>query len=99
MLKTRVIPILLFKDVGLAKGVGFDSWRRTGSAMQAVKVYNFRQVDEVVFLDITATPQDREPDFAQIDELADECFMPMTVGGGVTTVDHIRGLLAVGADK
>lgn len=97
--KIRVMPTLLFRDVGLVKGVGFDSWRRTGSALQAIKVYNMREVDELVFLDIRATPDERAPDFAQIDELADECFMPMTVGGGVRTPDHIGQLLAVGADK
>lgn len=99
MLKIRVMPTLLFRDVGLVKGVGFDSWRRTGSALQAIKVYNMREVDELVFLDITATPNGRGPDFAQIDELADECFMPMTVGGGVRRVEHIAQLLSVGADK
>ncbi len=97
--KIRVMPTLLFRDVGLVKGVGFDSWRRTGSALQAIKVYNMREVDELVFLDIRATPDERAPDFAQVDELADECFMPMTVGGGVRTPDHIGQLLAVGADK
>ena len=55
MPKIRVMPTLLFKDVGLVKGVAFDSWRRVGSAMQAVKVYNMREVDELVYLDITAT--------------------------------------------
>jgi cyclase len=93
------MPTLLFKDVGLVKGVGFDSWRRVGSAMQAVKVYNLREVDELVFLDITATRSGRPPDFAAVDELADECFMPLTVGGGVQTVEDVRRLLQVGADK
>ena len=79
MLKLRVMPTLLFKGVGLVKGIGFDSWRRTGSAMQAVKVYNMREVDELVFLDIAATNETRPPDFALVGELADECFMPMTV--------------------
>lgn len=99
MLKIRVMPTLLFRDVGLVKGTGFDSWRRVGSAMQAVKVYNMREVDELVFLDIRATADGRRPDFATVDELADECFMPMTVGGGVRSVDDVRGLLSVGADK
>ncbi|MDZ4816267.1 MAG: imidazole glycerol phosphate synthase cyclase subunit [Verrucomicrobiota bacterium] len=97
--KIRVMPTLLYKDVGLVKGIGFDSWRRTGSAMQAIKVYNMREVDELIFVDITATNDNREPDFATIDELADECFMPMTVGGGIRTVDHVRKMLSVGADK
>jgi imidazole glycerol-phosphate synthase subunit HisF len=97
--KVRVMPTLLYKDVGLIKGVRFDSSRRVGSAMQAIKVYNLREVDELVFLDITATTDGRRPDFALVDELADECFMPLTVGGGVRTVDDVRTLLQVGADK
>lgn len=99
MLKIRVMPTLLFKDVGLVKGVSFDSWRRVGSAMQAVKVYNMREVDELVFLDISATQENRPPDYTTVDELADECFMPLTVGGGVRTIDHVQRLLQVGADK
>ncbi len=99
MLKTRIMPTLLHKDVGLVKGVGFDSWRRVGGAMQAVKVYNMREVDELVFLDISATRDRRQPDFDLIDDLADECFMPLAVGGGVTTLDDVRRLLMVGADK
>src|SRR5205814_2068843 len=90
---------LLFKEIGLVKGIRFDSWRRVGSAMQAVKVYNLREVDELVLLDIAATQGGRSPDFEMIDELADECFMPLTVGGGVRTVDDVRRLLQVGADK
>jgi cyclase len=99
MLKTRIIPTLLFKDLGLVKGIGFDSRRRVGPALQSVRVYNLREVDELIFLDIAATPGMKRPNFQEIDELADNCFMPMTVGGGVKTVDDIRGLLAVGADK
>lgn len=99
MLKTRIMPTLLYKDLGLVKGVGFDSWRRVGGAMQSIKVYNLREVDELVFLDISATRDNRQPDFELIDELADECFMPLAVGGGIKTVDEVRRLLMVGADK
>lgn len=67
--------------------------------MQAIKVYNLREVDELIFLDISATIQKRGPDIRQIDELADECFMPMTVGGGIKTIKDISDLLSVGADK
>jgi cyclase len=81
------------------KGVRFDSWRRVGAAMQAVKVYNLRDVDELVFFDISATPNQRRPDFEQIEELTRECFMPMTVGGGVRTIDDMGCLLQAGADK
>jgi len=93
------MPTMLYKDLGLVKGVGFDSWRRVGGAMQAVKVYNMREVDELVLLDIRATIEGRSPDFALIDDLADDCFMPLTVGGGIRTVDDVRQLLQVGADK
>ncbi|HEX2653036.1 MAG TPA: imidazole glycerol phosphate synthase cyclase subunit [Xanthobacteraceae bacterium] len=99
MLKTRIIPTLLFKNVGLVKGKEFDSGRRVGAALQSIRVYNLREVDELVFLDIAATPSGARPDFREIDELADNCFMPMTVGGGVKSLDDIRDLLAVGADK
>lgn len=98
-LKVRIIPTLLYKDMGLVKGVGFDSWRRVGSAMQAIKVYNLREVDELIFLDITATLDGRSPDFDTIDDLADDCFMPFAVGGGIRTIDDVRRLLQVGADK
>ena len=99
MLKVRVIPTLLYKDFGLVKGKRFDSRRAVGSAMQAIKVYELRGVDELVFLDVTATLQGRSPDVELIDDLADDCFMPLTVGGGVRTADDVGALLSVGADK
>jgi len=99
MLKLRVMPTMLYKNLTLVKGVGFDSWRRVGSIMQQVKVYNLREVDELVVLDITATQEERTPDFRLVDDFADECFMPLTVGGGITKIDDIRLLLQVGADK
>lgn len=99
MLKIRVIPTLLYKDYGLVKGVRFDSWRRTGSAMQQIKVYNMREVDELIFVDITASITGAEPNYTLIDDLADDCFMPLTVGGGIKTVAQARKVLKVGADK
>ena len=99
MLKVRVIPTLLYKDFGLVKGRSFDSLRAVGSPVQAIRVYEMRGVDEIVFLDVSATLNGRPPDVALIDDLADECFMPLTVGGGVSTVDHVGQLLEVGADK
>jgi imidazole glycerol-phosphate synthase subunit HisF len=99
VLKVRVIPTLLHKGFGLVKGVQFDSRRAVGSPMQAVKVYNLRNVDELVFLDVSATAEGRGPDFDLVDDLADDCFMPFAVGGGVSSVDDVRDLLSVGADK
>jgi cyclase len=99
MLKVRVIPTMLWKDVGLVKGVRFDSWRRVGTLMPAVKVYNNREVDELMLLDIEAMRAGRAPDYAVVEEIAAECFVPLTVGGGVSSIDAVRGLLRVGADK
>ena len=99
MIKTRIIPTLLYKDFTLVKGIKFDSWRRVGSLIQQIKVYSLREVDEIVFLDISATLQGRSPDFNLVDDFADECFMPLTVGGGVRTLEDVRGLLRAGADK
>lgn len=99
MLKVRVIPTLLWKDGSLVKGTGFDSWRRIGAAMPAIKVYNTRDVDELVLMDICATAEGRGPDLAEIDALARECFVPFTVGGGVASVETVRDLLRAGADK
>jgi len=99
VLKVRVIPTLLHKGFGLVKGAQFDSLRAVGSPMQAIKVYNLRNVDELVFLDVGASLEGRGPDLDLVDELADDCFMPFAVGGGVSSVDDVRGLLSVGADK
>ncbi|MDQ3000959.1 MAG: imidazole glycerol phosphate synthase cyclase subunit [Fibrobacterota bacterium] len=99
MLKVRIIPTMLWKDVGLVKGVGFDSWRRTGTLLPAVKVYNTRQVDELILVDIMATREGRTPDYDVINDISAECFVPFTVGGGVRDISHVRELLRAGADK
>jgi cyclase len=99
MLKVRVIPTLLWKDFGLVKGERFDSWRRVGSVLPAIKVYNRRDVDELVLLDITATPEDKEPDIDSVQDFASECNVPLTVGGGIRDIDQITQLLSSGADK
>jgi cyclase len=99
VLKVRVIPTLLIREVNLVKGPAFDSWRAVGSPMQAVKVFNRRDVDELIILDINATPSSCDPDYDQIAVLAQECFVPLTVGGGIRSLDSIRKLLNAGADK
>lgn len=99
MLKIRVIPTLLMREVNLVKGPAFDSWRAVGAPMQSVKVFNRRDVDELVLLDIAATPGGRGPDIEMVSSLAQECFVPLTVGGGINHIDHIRELLRAGADK
>ncbi|HXS91816.1 MAG TPA: imidazole glycerol phosphate synthase cyclase subunit [Steroidobacteraceae bacterium] len=99
MLKVRVIPTLLWKGLGLVKGVAFNSWRRVGTVLPALKVYNSRDVDELVLLDISATDEQRAPEHESIADLSDECSVPLTVGGGITDLTQISALLRAGADK
>jgi len=98
MLKVRVIPTLLWKQFGLVKGVGFDSWRRVGPVLPAIKVYNQREVDELVLVDITAH-SGTELDYESIQDFSEDCFVPFTVGGGINSVDQVQLLLRAGADK
>lgn len=99
MLKVRIIPTLLWKDLGLVKGVGFDSWRRVGSVLPALKVYTMRDVDELMLLDITATVEGNPPDHESVADFSEECSVPLTVGGGIDDASQIGELLRAGADK
>lgn len=99
MLKVRVIPTLLWKQFGLVKGTRFDSWRRVGPVLPAIKVYNQRDVDELVLVDITANTTGEPPDWESIADFSQECFVPFAVGGGVTSIDQVQQLLRSGADK
>jgi cyclase len=99
MLKVRVIPTLLWKQFGLVKGVSFDSWRRVGPVLPAIKVYNQREVDELILVDILAHKSDDDLDFESIEEFGQDCFVPLTIGGGVAHIDQVQRLLRVGADK
>lgn len=98
MLKTRVIPSLLCRGYDLVKGRGFDSWRRVGHVLQAARIHEMRQVDELLVLDIQARERGG-PNLALIRGITEDCFMPLAVGGGISTVEHIRDLLRAGADK
>lgn len=99
MLKVRVIPTLLWKGVGLVKGSGFDSWRRVGPVLPAVKVYNQREVDELILVDIVAHQSQDDIDYESIEEFSQDCFVPFTVGGGIRRLEQVQRLLRVGADK
>lgn len=98
-LAVRVIPTLLCRGEQLVKGERFQSWRSVGHALQAARIHNARGVDELILLDIAATPEGRGPNLDLVRKLADECFIPLTVGGGVRSVDDVRDLLNAGADK
>lgn len=90
---------MLLKQFGLVKGVGFQSWRRVGPVLPAVKVYNRREVDELVILDIIAHEAAEGIDYDMIDEFSRDCFVPLTVGGGIRTLSQVQKLLSIGADK
>lgn len=99
MLKPRVIPCLLLRGRGLCKTVKFSDPKYVGDPVNAVKIFNEKEVDELLLLDITATLGKREPNYELIGDVAGECFMPLAYGGGVTSVDHIRKLHRVGVEK
>ena len=99
MLKVRVIPTLLWKKFGLVKGECFNSWRRVGPVLPAVRVYNQREVDELILVDIVANQSDQDPDYDSISEFGQDCFVPLTVGGGITRTEQVQQLLRAGADK
>ena len=98
-LKARVIPCLDVKDGRVVKGVNFVDLIDAGDPVEAAKAYDAAGADELCFLDITASSDNRETIFDVVARTAEQCFMPLTVGGGVRTVGDIRKLLLAGADK
>ena len=99
MLKTRIIPCLDVKDGRVVKGVNFVDLKDAGDPVEAAAAYDAAGADELCFLDITATHENRATIFDIVERTASRCFMPLTVGGGVREVDDIRKLLEAGADK
>ena len=101
MLQTRVIPVLSFKDdgSGIIKTQKFKNPTYLGEILNAVKIFNEKEVDELVILDIYATKQNREPNFERIKMVATECFMPLSYGGGIRTLGHIEKAFKQGIEK
>lgn len=99
MLKVRIIPCLDVKDGRVVKGVNFVGLRDAGDPVEQAQIYDKAGADELCFLDITASHEDRDIIFDVVARTAEACFMPLTVGGGVRTVEDIRRLLLAGADK
>ncbi|WP_108880229.1 imidazole glycerol phosphate synthase subunit HisF [Anderseniella sp. Alg231-50] len=99
MLKARIIPCLDVKDGRVVKGVNFVDLRDAGDPVQIARAYDAAGADELCFLDITASHENRSIIFDVVRQTAEQCFMPLTVGGGVRTTDDIRKLLLAGADK
>ena len=99
MLKVRIIPCLDVKDGRVVKGVNFVDLRDAGDPVEQARVYDAAGADELCFLDITASAENRDTLYDVVRGTAEQCFMPLTVGGGVRTVEDIRTLLLAGADK
>jgi cyclase len=99
MLRPRIIPCLLVKNGGLVKTVQFDKPKYVGDPINAVRIFNEKEVDELIVVDIDATTQNREPDYTLIKNLAAECRMPLCYGGGVKTVEQIQKIISLGVEK
>ncbi len=99
MLRSRVIPCLLVKNRGLVKTIKFAQPKYVGDPLNAVKIFNEKEADELIVLDIDATRQNREPDYQMIQNLAVECRMPLCYGGGVTSVGQFQKIISLGVEK
>jgi cyclase len=99
VLRTRVIPCLLLRNGGLVKTVKFADAKYVGDPINAVRIFNEKEVDELVFLDISATPAGRGPNLELVRDIATESFMPFGYGGGVRTIEQVASLVALGVEK
>jgi len=99
MRRIRVIPVLLIHKGGLIKSVKFKNYKYVGDPINAVKIFNEKEIDEIVVLDIDATKEKRSPDFGKIKEIAGEAFMPMAYGGGISSIEEVKKLFYLGVEK
>lgn len=99
MLRPRIIPCLLIQDGGLVKTVKFKEPKYVGDPINAVKIFNEKEADELIVLDIDATANSVEPNYKQIGRLAAECRMPLCYGGGIRTVEQAKKIIALGVEK
>ncbi|MBC8335232.1 MAG: imidazole glycerol phosphate synthase subunit HisF [Anaerolineales bacterium] len=99
MLRSRVIPVLLLKHRGLVKTVKFKTPKYLGDPINIVKIFNDKEVDELIFLDITATNEKKHPPFELLADITSECFMPLGYGGGIRSMDDVKTLLSMGIEK
>jgi len=95
----RVIPALLLSKGGLVKSVKFKDYKYIGDPINAVKIFNEKEVNEIAIIDIDATRNNRGPNIAQIEEIASEAFMPLSYGGGITKLDEVKALMYCGVEK
>ena len=99
MIEKRIIPVLLIKNNGLVKTLKFKNSVYVGDPINAVKIFNEKLVDELIFLDIEASKEKRKPNLDLIYEIAAECFMPFSYGGGIKNVEIIGDIIRAGAEK
>ncbi len=99
MLRTRVIPALLLRNESLVKTVHFGKFTYVGDPCNTVRIFNELEVDELLFLDITATPEKRMPNLKVLADIANECFMPLGYGGGICTFDSAKAIFEIGFEK
>jgi cyclase len=99
MLKKRVIPSLLLKNGGLVKTTKFSKPMYVGDPINAIRIFNEKEVDELMVLDIIASRENREPDYNTIEMFASECFMPLCYGGGIKSIDQASKLFSLGVEK
>ena len=99
MLRSRAIPCLLLRDEGLVKTKRFGNERYIGDPINAIRIFNEKEVDELMLLDIDATKYDQGPNFSVIEQVASECFMPLCYGGGVTSLEQMRQIYRLGVEK
>ena len=99
MMLPRVIPCLLLREEGLVKTTKFKSPSYVGDPINSVRIFNEFEVDELVFLDINASAENRKPNFKLLAEIAEECFMPLAYGGGIKTVEDAQKILGIGLEK
>jgi cyclase len=99
MLAKRIVPCLDVKDGRVVKGVNFVNLRDAGDPVEQARIYDAMGADELVFLDISATPEGRQTTASVVRRVADEIFLPLVVGGGIRTIDDVRRMLLAGADK
>ena len=99
MRRVRIIPVLLIQNGSLVKSVKFRNHKYVGDPINAVKIFNDKEVDEIIILDISATPNKSVPDINHISEIAGEAFMPFTYGGGITSLDQVTEIFYQGAEK
>jgi cyclase len=99
IIRNRIIPILLLKKGYLYKGKKFKNHKYIGEPINAVRIFNEKEVDELVFFDISATDDNLPPNFSMLHDIASECFMPLSYGGGVVSLEIIRELIMIGIEK